>query len=161
MVQVTGTTVHMCLQVPPALAVAGGRLIERASGAPAELHGVNYFGWNTDTPNFDGLWAYNDDEIPGNDSVGNAGALQLLNISWWGKRRVANDFAAVVHRMGLLGFNAVRVQFTFENLNRDLPAGTEPEFYPCLVSAAAGSEAASGMHARVCSRCVLLFEFHG
>uniref|UniRef100_A0A383WE90 Ammonium transporter AmtB-like domain-containing protein n=1 Tax=Tetradesmus obliquus TaxID=3088 RepID=A0A383WE90_TETOB len=119
-------------KVPPALAVAGGRLIERASGAPAELHGVNYFGWNTDTPNFDGLWAYNDDEIPGYDSVGNAGALQLLNISWWGKRRVANDFAAVVHRMGLLGFNAVRVQFTFENLNRDLPAGTEPEFYPCL-----------------------------
>jgi hypothetical protein len=37
--------------------------------------------------------------------------------------------------MGLLGFNAVRVQFTFANLNRELPAGAEPEFYPCLVSA--------------------------
>jgi hypothetical protein len=100
------------------------------------LHGVNFFGWNTDTPNFDGLWAYNDDEVPGYDSVGDAGALQRLNISWWGKRRIASDFAAVVHRMGLLGFNAVRVQFTFENLNRELPAGAEPEFYPCLVSAA-------------------------
>jgi hypothetical protein len=39
----------------------------------------------------------------------------------------------VVHRVGLLGLNAMRVQFTFENLNRELPAGAEPEFYPCLV----------------------------
>jgi hypothetical protein len=122
--------------VPPALAIINGRLVQRALGAPAQLHGVNFFGWNTDTPNFDGLWAYNDDEVPGYDSVGDAGALQRLNISWWGKRRITNDFAAVVHRMGLLGFNAVRVQFAFENLNKELPAGAEPEFYPCLVSAA-------------------------
>jgi hypothetical protein len=75
------------VQVPPALAVTNGRLVERASGAPAQLHGVNFFGWNTDTPNFDGLWAYNDEEVPGYDSVGDAGALQRLNISWWGKHR--------------------------------------------------------------------------
>lgn len=42
--------------------------------------------------------------------AGQAGADQL-NVAWWGKRRMTNDFAAVVHRMKLLGFNAVRMQF--------------------------------------------------
>lgn len=46
---------------------------------------------------------------------------------------MTNDFAAVVYRMKLLGVNALRVQFTFNNLNQDLPSGSDPEFFPCLV----------------------------
>jgi hypothetical protein len=46
----------MPLQVPPALDIAGGSLTEAKSGKVAELHGLNWFGWETDTPGFDGLW---------------------------------------------------------------------------------------------------------
>jgi hypothetical protein len=42
--------------VPPALDIEGGTLTETKSGKPAELHGLNWFGWETDTPGFDGLW---------------------------------------------------------------------------------------------------------
>lgn len=68
--------------------------------------------WNIGSLNFDGLWAWQDDEIPGSDSVGWTATRDVLNISYWSKRRLTNDFAAVVHRMKLLGLNAVRVQFT-------------------------------------------------
>lgn len=44
------------VQVPPALDIAGGSLTEAKTGKVAELHGLNWFGWETDTPGFDGLW---------------------------------------------------------------------------------------------------------
>lgn len=99
------------LQVPPALTLRNGTLVERNTGRPAQFRGTNFFGWNTGTLNFDGLWAFDDYEIPNEDSVGGAGK-DVLQLSWLGKRRMTNDFAAVVHRMKLLGLNAVRVQFT-------------------------------------------------
>jgi hypothetical protein len=43
--------------------------------------------------------------------VGWAAKRDVLQLQWWGKRRLTNDFAAVVHRIKLLGFNALRVQF--------------------------------------------------
>lgn len=45
--------------------------------------------------------------VPG---AGNAGK-NLLELAWLGKRSMTNDFGTVVHRMKLLGFNAVRLQF--------------------------------------------------
>jgi hypothetical protein len=45
---------------------------------------------------------------------------------------MTNDFAAVVYRMRLLGFNAVRVQFNFAALNTELPPAAS-DFFPCLV----------------------------
>lgn len=38
-----------------------------------------------------------------------------------GKRMLTNDFASIVYRIKLLGFNAVRIPFTFAELNKDLP----------------------------------------
>jgi hypothetical protein len=46
----------LLLQVPPALDIQSGTLTEVRSGKPAVLHGLNWFGWETDTPGFDGLW---------------------------------------------------------------------------------------------------------
>jgi hypothetical protein len=43
-------------QVPPALDIVKGSLAEARTGKPVELHGLNWFGWETDTPGFDGLW---------------------------------------------------------------------------------------------------------
>jgi hypothetical protein len=34
-----------------------------------------------------------------------------INFGWVGKRTATHDFATVVHRIKLLGFNAVRLQF--------------------------------------------------
>ena len=52
-----------------------------------------------------------------------------------GKRRLTNDFASIVYRIKLLGFNAIRVQFKFSDLNLDIPSASngDPEFFPCLV----------------------------
>lgn len=36
---------------------------------------------------------------------------RLGGIRFWGKRTMTNDFATVVYRMKLLGFNAVRIPF--------------------------------------------------
>lgn len=117
------------------------------------LRGINWFGWSVGSFNFDGMWAYCDDnttdsqppcqqdgDIPPygvvdkqwSPAVGEAGQ-RLLNISYWGKRRMTNDFASIVYRIKLLGFNAIRVQFTFSSLNQDIPSDN-PEFFPCLVS---------------------------
>jgi hypothetical protein len=60
---------------------------------------------------------------------------KILNISYWGKRRMTNDFASVVYRIKLLGFNAIRVQFKFSDLNMDIPepSSKDQEFFPCLL----------------------------
>jgi hypothetical protein len=34
-----------------------------------------------------------------------------LDIGWLGKRTMTNDFATVVHRIKMLGFNTIRLQF--------------------------------------------------
>ncbi|WIA11531.1 hypothetical protein OEZ85_011642 [Tetradesmus obliquus] len=142
-------------KVPPALKLApGGKLVEQQSGSPAVLRGVNWFGWSVGSFNFDGQWAFCDDNTTYSDppcpqdgdippygnlwekqwspAVGEAGQ-RALNISYWGKRRLTNDFAAIVHRIKLLGFNAIRVQFKFSDLNLDIPTGSDPEFFPCLL----------------------------
>ena len=52
-------------------------------------------------------------------------------------RRLRADFANVVHRIKLLGFNAVRLPFDFARLQMDLPApsgGSKTEFFNCIVS---------------------------
>lgn len=48
------------------------------------------------------------------------------------KRRLTNDFATVVWRLKLLGFNAVRLPFTFSALADDL--AEHSKFYACVVS---------------------------
>lgn len=72
-----------------------------------------------------------------------------------GKRRLTNDFAAIVHRIKLLGFNAIRVQFKFSDLNLDIPTGLDPEFFPCLVrprGVAADSAVLCGCCVAVCQQ---------
>lgn len=94
-----------CLQVPPALKLApGGKLVEQQSGSPAVLRGVNWFGWSVGSFNFDGQWAFCDDNTTYSDppclqdgdippygnlwekqwspAVGEAGQ-RALNISYW------------------------------------------------------------------------------
>jgi hypothetical protein len=92
-------------QVPPALKLApGGKLIEQKSGSPAVLRGVNWFGWSVGSFNFDGQWAFCDDnttyssppcaqdgDIPPYGNVGakewspavGEAAQRMLNISYW------------------------------------------------------------------------------
>lgn len=53
------------------------------------------------------MWPAHPNFTPG---AGDAGK-KLLELGWLGKRCMTDDFAAVVHRMKLLGFNAVRLQF--------------------------------------------------
>lgn len=43
-------------QVAPQLDIVNGALTDVRTGKPAELHGLNWFGWETSTPGFDGLW---------------------------------------------------------------------------------------------------------
>jgi hypothetical protein len=123
-----------------------------AGGTPplARLRGVNWFGWETGQKNLDGLWAYCDDagdpssaacppgaQIPPASAVAQ-GDRDAMKAYWWGKRTSTNDFASVVHAIKLLGFNAVRVPFTFAELAAPLPAngdgsGRAPgEFALCL-----------------------------
>ena len=130
-------------RVPPALAVsAAGALVNAATGAPAALRGVNVFGWEVGQQNIDGLWAFCDDngggckqdgEVPrwqSQAAIGSA-AHSSLQLYFW-KRRLTNDFATVVWRMKLLGFNAVRLPFTFAALAEDV--GGTSSFTACAVS---------------------------
>lgn len=57
------------------------------TGSVVKLHGLNWFGYNTNVRVVHGLWnGYS----------------------------VAGDFATILHRMKLLGFNAIRVPFSFQ-----------------------------------------------
>ncbi len=69
---------------PPIVATKDGELVD-ASGQPIHLHGVNFFGLNTQ---------------------GYLGGT-------WSTDPMAGDFATVVWRQKALGFNAVRVPFSF------------------------------------------------
>jgi hypothetical protein len=55
-----------------------------------------------------------DGEIPPHEprpAIGLKGIRALGGIKYWGRRTMTNDFASVVYRMKLLGFNAVRLPF--------------------------------------------------
>lgn len=54
------------------------------------LQGINWFGFNNGSTMLDGLW---------------------------GQDAFSKDFATVVHRLQLLGFNAVRLPFSFQDLH--------------------------------------------
>ncbi len=61
-----------------------------------------------------------------------------LQMYYW-KRTMTGDFATILWRLKLLGFNAIRVPFRFEFLNNDLPppnGGSKTEFFNCMVSMA-------------------------
>ena len=58
------------------------------------LQGINWFGFNNGSTMLDGLW---------------------------GQDALSKDFATVVHRLKLLGFNSVRLPFSFQDLH-SLPA---------------------------------------
>lgn len=75
-----------------------GNQIINDEGQPVELKGANWFGFNNQSTMVDGLWG-------GPDSI-------------------SFDFATVVHRLQLLGFNAVRLPFSFKDLY-----GTNPRNY--------------------------------
>ena len=70
------------------LRVNGASIVD-ASGATVELKGFNHFGFNNGATMVDGLW--------GSDAL-------------------SADFATVVQRQKLLGFNAVRLPFSFKDL---------------------------------------------
>lgn len=67
------------------------------------LKGLNWFGFNNQQTMVDGLWS--------------------------GGRASATDFSTIVFRMKLLGFNTIRLPFTFSNL--ELP--TTSKEMPCVV----------------------------
>lgn len=71
-----------------------GDKILNSEGTEIELKGVNWFGFNNGATMVDGLWS------PGG---------------------LSSDFATVVYRMQLLGFNAVRLPFSFKDLNNLTP----------------------------------------
>lgn len=64
-------------------------VIYGVDGQPLQLHGVNWFGFETGSTFVDGLYA--------------------------GTTQLTNDFATVVYRFQLLGFNAVRLPFSFQD----------------------------------------------
>ncbi|RYF08132.1 MAG: hypothetical protein EOO40_08025, partial [Deltaproteobacteria bacterium] len=70
------------------LAVARGQLVD-GSGKTVSLHGFNWFGFNNGGTMVDGVW---------------------------GGPAVGLDFATVAYRQQLLGFNAVRLPFSFKDL---------------------------------------------
>lgn len=80
-----------------------GDLILNADGEKIELHGVNWFGFNNGSTMVDGMWN-----------------------GWNG---LSGDFETIVHRMQLMGFNAVRLPFSFKDLYekdpRDFTASAE------------------------------------
>lgn len=68
---------------------AGGHDLFEGDGKKVKLIGFNYFGLNNGQTMVDGLW---------------------------GGPGLAVDFASIVHRQKLLGFNAVRLPFSFKDL---------------------------------------------
>ena len=77
-----------------AMTTSGNQILD-SQGAPVALKGVNWFGFNNQATMVDGLWG-------GPDSI-------------------SFDFANMVYRIELLGFNAVRLPFSFKDIY-DLPA---------------------------------------
>jgi aryl-phospho-beta-D-glucosidase BglC (GH1 family) len=78
----------------PAMTTKGNQILN-SEGKAVELKGVNWFGFNNQSTMVDGLWG-------GPDSL-------------------SYDFATVVYRLQLLGFNAVRLPFSFKDLHEVSP----------------------------------------
>lgn len=76
--------------------VKGNQLVGD-QGQPLQLHGINWFGFNNAQTMVDGLWA--------------------------GDSSLTKDFSTQVYRMQLLGFNAVRLPFSFKDFA--LPGRTD------------------------------------
>ena len=76
------------------LTTSGGNIIG-LDGNVLNLLGINYFGFDDGNTMVDGLWA--------------------------GSDQLTLDFATVVYRIQLLGFNAVRLPFSFQNLFNAAP----------------------------------------
>lgn len=72
-----------------------GDQILNSKNKPIELKGVNWFGFNNGSTMVDGIWG--------------------------GPDTLSYDFASVVHRLKLLGFNAVRLPFSFKELFNSVP----------------------------------------
>lgn len=83
----------------PPIEIRGNKLI--AGGKEIKIRGINWFGFNNKQTMVDGLWA--------------------------GKSAFATDFNIIVYKLKLLGFNAIRLPFTFNDL--DLPA--KDKTIPC------------------------------
>lgn len=77
------------------LTVSGNQVLE--DGRPIKMHGINYFGFNNAQTMVDGLWA--------------------------GQTSLTKDFSTQVYRQQLLGFNAVRLPFSFKDFA--LPGRTD------------------------------------
>ena len=80
--------------VPGRMTTLDGRIIG-VDGRPLYLMGLNWFGFDCGATMADGLWG--------------------------GKDATAQDFANVVYRIKLLGFNAVRLPFSFRDLYEKSP----------------------------------------
>ncbi|GBF88153.1 glycoside hydrolase [Raphidocelis subcapitata] len=83
---------------PPRLRLDGPRIVDASSGQPVGLKAMNWFGLNTDQMAPDGLWAGGSD--------------------------TATDFLEIVYQIKLLGFNAVRLPFRFQDLGKTAPDKT-------------------------------------
>ena len=80
---------------PQPMKTLNGQLLG-VNGEPVKLVGVNWFGWTNDqTSFFDGLWQ--------------------------GPSSLTLDYATVVYRLQLLGVNAVRIVFSFDNIFNGTP----------------------------------------
>ena len=80
---------------PQPMKTSNGQLIG-VNGQAVKLIGVNWFGWTNDqTSFFDGLWQ--------------------------GPSSLTLDYATIVYRLQLLGINAVRIVFSFENIFNGTP----------------------------------------
>jgi hypothetical protein len=76
---------------PPPLRLVGHQLVSGRSGRSVSLRGINWFGFNVGMGMVDGLWA--------------------------GGSAAATDFALIAYQLRLLGYNAVRLPFTWRDLN--------------------------------------------
>ncbi len=80
--------------IPPnAVKIMDGKIVD-GKGKPVAIKGLSWFGFNNGATMVDGLWA--------------------------GGFQAATDFAMIVYQLQLFGFNAIRLPFTFDNL--ELPA---------------------------------------
>lgn len=92
-------------QVLPPLQLKDNKFVVRQNGGYTEtsLKGINWFGFNNDQTMVDGLWA-------GGTSFG-------------------TDFSTALFKLRLLGFNAVRLPFTF----KDLELKAKNKAIPCTI----------------------------
>uniref|UniRef100_A0A383W3T8 Glycoside hydrolase family 5 domain-containing protein n=1 Tax=Tetradesmus obliquus TaxID=3088 RepID=A0A383W3T8_TETOB len=81
-------------QPAAALKLQGNKLVTAAGGKEVQIHGINWFGFNNGKTMVDGLDGEN-----------------TISHTWQ-----SGDFATIVYQLRLLGFNAVRLPFLFNDL---------------------------------------------